>query len=218
MNKVIIVNHAEFHARAMKEINIDTMTKGYNFSYPVLNTIEIGNILILGGTIDVHIERQGKSVWTFDTEKSILTIDRNERIENHYIYDTRELYNEMSKYFNENVKRLSEKNSLTSAKKRVSKIGNQNASKQPAIISNNKQEEKQAEGIGIFNQHRPEVIKNQEINIDKVANEEPTEFCFITKYKGSNIDYYKWIIKNDWWDKLTNDDKLYAARCGIKKD
>ena len=61
-----IVKSSEFNARAVKPIDIKNKIPGYNFSYPVLNTIDICNILMLGGSIEISIERMGKSKWSYN--------------------------------------------------------------------------------------------------------------------------------------------------------
>jgi len=113
-----IIPNTDFHSRAMKEPTPKTKTPGYNFSYPVLNTIEIGNILMSGGSVDIQIERQGKSTWSFDERTSVLTIERGGRVEIHRIDNPMELYSEMSVHFNENIQRISELNLKTAEKKK----------------------------------------------------------------------------------------------------
>ncbi len=50
-----IVKSSEFNARAVKSIDLANKIPGYNFSYPVLNTIDICNILMIGGSIFIGI-------------------------------------------------------------------------------------------------------------------------------------------------------------------
>ena len=130
-----IKNNTEYTARAIKGYDVDNNIPGYNFSYPVANTIEIGNIIMSGGSIEIKDYK-----CSFDKEKSILTIERNDHIENHYISDVKELLEAMQKHFNDNQDRLLEKMAKSAAKKSQSKQGNQNAKRntnsEPVAIEN----------------------------------------------------------------------------------
>ncbi|MCL1892436.1 MAG: hypothetical protein FWF97_04090 [Alphaproteobacteria bacterium] len=215
----LIIQHAEFHVRAMKSPNLKNNTRGYNFSYPVMNTIDICGLFVSGESIDIHIERMGKSIWSFDKETSILTIERNGRSESHHIDDVEELSDAMLEYFYGNVQRLSEKHTLTSAKKSVAKLGNQNARKGRNNAKNNGQEDRPAERVGISDKHGHAAIENEKVDIDKMDCEEPSEFCDLMQYfratKGkSDADYFAWIIKNNWKDRLDADSKMHAVRMG----
>lgn len=141
-NPVIITKHRAYHARAIKDLDFNTMKQGYNFSYPVLNTIDIGNLFITGASKDIQIERMGKTTWSFDKEKSELTIEKSKTKETHYIVDVKELYMAMSKYFKENASKLEKKNNLIAEKKSEANLGNQNAKKDKDVESNIKQEQK----------------------------------------------------------------------------
>ena len=126
---VDIVKSSEFNARAVKNIDIDNKIPGYNFSYPVMNTIDICNILMLGGSIEISIERMGKSQWSYNIETKELLIEKPTSTERHMIMDTVELISEMDKYFNKNKEELWKKNYKTNIKKSISKRGNKNAQK-----------------------------------------------------------------------------------------
>lgn len=126
---VDIVKSSEFNARAVKNIDIDNKIPGYNFSYPVMNTIDICNILMFGGSIEISIERMGKSQWSYNIETKELLIEKPTSTERHMIMDTTELIFEMDKYFNKNKEELWKNNYKTNIKKSISKRGNKNAQK-----------------------------------------------------------------------------------------
>lgn len=188
----IIINHAEFHSRATKEPNFKTKTKGYDFSYPVVNTIAIGNIFLSGGTINIKSERQGESIWSFNAEQSILTIERKGKTETHYIDDIEELYTEMSKHYHENCQRLTDKILRTSEKKSLSKSGNKNALK-----------------------NKP---KEDTAKIVEVSGSVRQEFCKINEYNGTPREYFRWVRDNKWWNKLTDEEKYTAGSLGFSTE
>ena len=112
-----IVKSSEFNARAVKSIDLANKIPGYNFSYPVLNTIDICNILMIGGSIEISIERMGKSKWSYNLDTKELTIEKTTLPEKHIITDTTELIIEMDKYFNKNKAELWQNSYETNIKK-----------------------------------------------------------------------------------------------------
>ena len=88
----------EYNARAVKSIDLANKIPGYNFSYPVLNTIDICNILMIGGSIEISIERMGKSKWSYNLDTKELTIEKPTSTETHLITNTEELICEMDKF------------------------------------------------------------------------------------------------------------------------
>ena len=124
-----IVKSSEFNARAVKPIDIKNKIPGYNFSYPVLNTIDICNILMLGGSIEISIERMGKSKWSYNLDTKELTIEKPTSTETHLITNTEELICEMDKYFNQNKDELWKNTYKTNIKKSMSKKAKKNAQK-----------------------------------------------------------------------------------------
>lgn len=120
-----IEKSSEYKARAIKNTDFDNEIPGYNFSYPVINTVEICNLMIIGGSIDITMNGQSKSTWSFDKENLVLSINK----EKHYIADTKELGKAMIQYFDDNKLELMQKNLNTNLKKSQSKNGNQNAKK-----------------------------------------------------------------------------------------
>ena len=84
----MFLRHADFHVRAIQEPDFDNDIDGFDFSYPILNTIEIGNLLLRGGTKNITIERLGKSTWSYDKETSILKIVKKNKEEEQKQYPT----------------------------------------------------------------------------------------------------------------------------------
>lgn len=65
---------SEYNVRVMKTPDFKNKVHGYNFSYPVMNTIDICDLLISGGTTEVAINGKSKSIFDFDMENKKLTI------------------------------------------------------------------------------------------------------------------------------------------------
>lgn len=122
---VTIEKSSEYNVRALKNPDFDNKVQGYNFSYPVVNTIEISNLFISGGSIEITMKGQSKTTWSFDIEKSVLSINENKN----YIADTKELGKAMIDYFENNKSEILQKTLDTNLKKSKSKVGNQNAKK-----------------------------------------------------------------------------------------
>lgn len=140
MSNIMFLRHADFHVRAIQEPDFDNDIDGFDFSYPILNTIEIGNLLLRGGTKNITIERLGKSTWSYDKETSILRIVKKNKEEEHIIPNPKELYKAMSKYYHEEAPKIIDKNSDTQTKRIISMQGNQNAKKEIEAISFEKKE------------------------------------------------------------------------------
>ncbi|MFR7962747.1 MAG: hypothetical protein ACLU5H_02060 [Alphaproteobacteria bacterium] len=124
-----IVKCSEYNVRAMKQPDFKSKICGFNFSYPVMNTIDICNLFINGGSIDISMNGKSKSKWSFDTEDKILKITDKDNEETHIISDIEELGDAMMAYFNENKDEINQKTLDTNMKKSKSKLGNQNARK-----------------------------------------------------------------------------------------
>jgi len=58
---VTIINHSAYHARAIKMFDVKTGKPGYDFSYPILNTVDIDNLLIMGGSSSIQKERMDET-------------------------------------------------------------------------------------------------------------------------------------------------------------
>ena len=192
-----IVKSSEFNARAVKTIDIENKIPGYNFSYPVLNTIDICNILMLGGSIEITIERMGKSTWCYNIEAKELLIEKPTSTEKHMIIDTTELISEMDKYFNMNKEELWEKNYKTNIKKSISKRGNKNAQK--AETSNSKKISNQNIEVKDNDTQKdlstPPVFQNRDCELDDYGD--PIKCCsfdeYHNKYGKSLLDYFNWL-------------------------
>lgn len=126
-----IIKCSEYNVRVMKLPDFKEKISGFNFSYPVMNTIDICNILMSGGSIEISMNGRSKSVWSFDTETNTLKITGKGIEENHIISDVTELGEEMLKFFETNKAEIMKKTLDTNMKKSQSKLGNQNARKDP---------------------------------------------------------------------------------------
>lgn len=175
-----IVKSSEFNARAVKPIDIKNKIPGYNFSYPVLNTIDICNILMFGGSIEISIERMGKSKWSYNLDTKELTIEKPTSTETHLITNTEELIYEMDKYFNQNKDELWKNTYKTNIKKSMSKKAKKNAQKSETSSS-----------------------KKSKLLIDDQGY--PLEFCQLgdaLNHGGKIQKYYDWVKKNNYLYKL----------------
>lgn len=130
-----IVKCSEYNVRAMKNPDFKEKIPGFNFSYPVMNTIDICNIFMSGGSIEISMNGKSKSVWSFETETNTLKITGKGIEEEHTIADVVELGEEMLKFFETNKAEIMEKTLETNMKKSQSKLGNQNAKKDIEIYS-----------------------------------------------------------------------------------
>ena len=101
-----IMKCSEYNVRAMKQPDFKEKVPGFNFSYPVMNTIDICNILMNGGSIEISMNDRSKSVWLFETETSTLKITGNGIEEKHTIINTAELGKEMLNFFEKIKKKL----------------------------------------------------------------------------------------------------------------
>lgn len=125
--KIEIVKCSEYNARAMKNPDFKNRIKGFNFSYPVMNSIDICNILMGGGSIEISMNGKAKSQWSFDLETSILKITGKGIEEFHIIQNVEELGESIMEYFEKNKEEIIKKTLEMNDKKSQSKLGNQNA-------------------------------------------------------------------------------------------
>ena len=187
-----IVKSSEFNARAVKNIDIDNKIPGYNFSYPVMNTIDICNILMFGGSIEISIERMGKSQWSYNIETKELLIEKPTSTERHMIMDTVELISEMDKYFNKNKEELWKNNYKTNIKKSISKRGNKNAQKTET-----------------------QSLKEAEQLVDDQGY--PLKFFQLSDFINCGIrirKYYEWVKKNNCLYLLNEDTQMLIHEYG----
>lgn len=136
--KVKIYYNSDFTARAVKLGDWATKTRGYNFSYPVLNTIDITNLLMDGGQTKISAERMGMSIWSFNVDTSILSITKKGEKQDNKIDDVGELYQAMTDYFNEHKDDLAKK-SIHSGKGKAT-TAKSNSEKQPTTQTKNSSE------------------------------------------------------------------------------
>lgn len=126
---VIIEKSSEYNVRAIKNPDFKNKTHGYNFSYPVMNSIEISNLFISGGSVEVAMNGQSKSTWFVDEKISTLTITQKNNEQKYTIDNPEELGEAILTYFDANRAEILKKSLDTNLKKSQSKIGNQNAKK-----------------------------------------------------------------------------------------
>lgn len=188
-----IVKSSEFNARAVKPIDIKNKIPGYNFSYPVLNTIDICNILMFGGSIEISIERMGKSKWSYNLDTKELTIEKPTSTETHLITNTEELICEMDKYFNQNKDELWKNTYKTNIKKSMSKKAKKNAQKSETSSS-----------------------KKSKLLIDDQGY--PLEFYQLSDIIGPGIKiqkYYDWVKENNYLYKLDDESQRLLLNYGV---
>lgn len=109
--ELIIIPNTDYTARAVKIGTFDPPAKGYSFSYPVLNTPEICNLLVSGGEQRIQIERSGPTTWKFDKETSQFSIikPKSKTPEVYTIQNVQELHDKMAAYFYANYENLMKK-------------------------------------------------------------------------------------------------------------
>ena len=187
-----IIISSEYNARAVKSIDLANKIPGYNFSYPVLNTIDICNILMFGGSIEISIERMGKSKWSYNLDTKELTIEKPTSTETHLITNTEELICEMDKYFNQNKDELWKNTYKTNIKKSMSKKAKKNAQKSETSSS-----------------------KKSKLLIDEQGY--PLEFYQLSDIIGPGIKiqkYYDWVKENNYLYKLDDESQRLLLNYG----
>ncbi len=219
---VTIINHSAYHARAIKMFDAKTGKPGYDFSYPILNTVDIGNLLIMGGSISIQIERMGETSWSFDKEKSQLTIQKNDKTEKHYIDDVVSLCQKMAEHYEVNRDRLYELNMSTAQKKSRSQKGNKNAVKKETattVISKAKPLQKEENTLFedeteeeddddcdsyCYDKKRTQLTLEDILKRKKDRPKVPEDFLPFHKFKGSKEDYLKYVKneKREWLPHL----------------
>ena len=188
-----IIKSSEYNARAVKSIDLANKIPGYNFSYPVLNTIDICNILMIGGSIEISIERMGKSKWSYNLDTKELTIEKPTSTETHLITNTEELICEMDKYFNQNKDELWKNTYKTNIKKSMSKKAKKNAQKSETSSS-----------------------KKSKLLIDEQGY--PLEFYQLSDIIGPGIKiqkYYDWVKENNYLYKLDDESQRLLLNYGV---
>ena len=219
-----IVKSSEFNARAVKPIDIKNKIPGYNFSYPVLNTIDICNILMIGGSIEISIERMGKSKWSYNLDTKELTIEKPTSTETHLITNTEELIYEMDKYFNQNKDELWKNTYKTNIKKSMSKKAKKNAQKSETSSSNEIDNQNTTSKDKNYNTKKdlasPSRLQSQDYDIDDYGD--PMMYCsfdeYHSKYGKSLQDYFNWLKRIQRLFCLNDDLKEKLKKQGVDVD
>lgn len=184
---ITIEKCSEYNVRIMKTPDFKNKIHGYNFAYPVMNSIDICNLFISGGDTEILMNGQSKSVWSFDEKTSILAIQQKNKKQEYIIDNIEELGEKMMQYFEEHQSEILQKTLETNMKKSKSKEGNQNARKsdmQQPDTTDNLDENKNAQSNNLnakfpyevtedVSNHKLERIKKilDEKNIDERAKE-----------------------------------------------
>lgn len=217
-----ITKNTEFTARARQYPDFKEKIPGYDFSYPVLNTIEICNLLITGGSIEIRTERMGKMNWSYNTETATLSVEQKEIKKTYYICNPENLGESMMQYFEEKHQSLCEKNYATNIKKSHSKIGNQNAKKEKdeavEVLSQKTDDTKQSitneTNMTRDDEYSTDFLNNMPMFIKAVKNN-PTQLCDLDEFlkiPGKTInEYFYWVMACGWYDKLE-----YETYCKFK--
>ena len=219
-----IIKSSEFNARAVKPIDIKNKIPGYNFSYPVLNTIDICNILMLGGSIEISIERMGKSKWSYNLDTKELTIEKPTSTETHLITNTEELICEMDKYFNQNKDELWKNTYKTNIKKSMSKKAKKNAQKSETSSSNGIDNQNTTSKDKNYNTKKdlasPSRLPSQDYDIDDYGD--PKLYCNFELYQticGKSLqDYFNWLKRVGKLCYLDSDIRKKIKALGINID
>ena len=101
---VTIEKSSEYNVRVMKTPDFKNKVHGYNFSYLVMNTIDICDLFISGGTTEVSINGKSKSIFAFDMKNKTLIITEKGNKKSYIIDDEQELGEVMINYFEEHQK------------------------------------------------------------------------------------------------------------------
>lgn len=213
---VEIIKSSEYNARAIQDVDMDNGIEGYSFSYPVMNTIEICNLLIKGGSITIKSERMGTQDWFYDKETNILIIKDNKDEKKYYISDYKALGKAIQQYFNDNKEEILQKVLATNDKKSKSKLGNQNARKMENILSvNNASVINKITAIG--NEY-PLDFENHMDKIILAVKNNPYEFCeldeYIEKYHKSIGEYFYWLMGKGFVFKMSYQTKEKIMNIG----
>lgn len=193
---------SEYNARATNQPDFATKTPGYNFSYPVLNTIEICNLFISGGSVEIKIERSGYYTYTYNIDTKNLTIEHNGKTDTYYIINSNVLGEQMLTYYNANKDELEQKILETNQKKSKSKQGNQNAKKEDVSNSTCHKLLENTEPQKLDLSEYPIDFINNIAKIRQAVNNNPQNFCELEEYiqeTGKSIgEYFYWLVGKGW--------------------
>ena len=200
---VTIEKCSEYNVRAMKSPDFKNKSHGYNFAYPVMNTIDICDLFISGGTTEVSMNGKSKSTFAFDMESKTLTITERGNTKSYTIDDPEKLGEAMIKHFEEHQAEILEKTRETNQKKSQSKIGNQHAKKDENIKESPKLETNE----DILREY-PIDYHNYKKKLEETVANNPQDFCqldeYYQKYGKSAGEYFYWLAANAWLWKMNS--------------
>lgn len=227
---VEIVKSSEYNARAIQISDFKKKIQGYNFTYPVMNTIDICNILIDGDSVDIKIERMGIQTWSFDEITGILSIKHDEDVKKYKISNVEELHDAMNQYFEDNKEEIIGKTLAINQNKSKSKLGNQNAKKKDVVTNveennNIKPVPKPVNNsvVDVYDNDYPPNKEGDNDLIEKVLQNNNLEFCSLDTYinvRHKTIgEYYYWCLANCWLHMIAPDtqEKLQNAGYNYEK-
>lgn len=214
---VTIEECSEYNVRAMKSPDFKNKSHGYNFAYPVMNTIDICDLFISGGTTEVSMNGKSKSTFAFDMESKTLTITERGNTKSYTIDDPEKLGEAMIKYFEEHQAEILEKTRETNQKKSQSKIGNQNAKKDENIKESPKLETNE----DILREY-PIDYHNYKKKLEETVANNPQDFCqldeYYQKYGKSAGEYFYWLAANAWLWKMNSASSNDLKKIGYNID
>lgn len=220
---VEIVKSSEYNARAIQISDFKNKIHGYNFTYPVMNTIDICNILIDGDSVDIKIERMGIQTWSFDETTGILSIKHDEDIKKYKISNIEELHDAMNQYFEDNKEEIIGKTLAINQNKSKSKLGNQNAKKKDVVANveennNIKPVPKPVNNSIVDDTDYPPNKEGDSSLINKVLQNNNQEFCSLGEYinvRHKTIgEYYYWCLANYWLHNISPDTQEKLQKAG----
>ena len=199
----IIEKCSEYNVRVIKKPDFKNKVHGYNFAYPVMNTVDICDLFISGGEKEISMNGKSKSIFAFDMENKTLTITERGSINTYIIEDMQELGEMMIKYFDEHQAEIFEKTRETNQKKSQAKIGNQYAKKDESIKETPKLETNE----DILREY-PVDYHNYKKKLEKAVANNPQDFCqldeYYQKYGKSAGEYFYWLAANAWLWKMNS--------------
>ena len=114
---ITIEKCSEYNVRIMKTPDFKNKIHGYNFAYPVMNSIDICNLFISGGDTEISMNGKSKSTFSFNVDSNILTITEKNQKKLYTIDNPAELGETMVKYFEEHQSEILQKTLETNMKK-----------------------------------------------------------------------------------------------------
>ena len=213
----IIEKCSEYNVRVIKKPDFKNKSHGYNFAYPVMNTVDICDLFISGGEKEISMNGKSKSIFAFDMENKTLTITERGSINTYIIEDMQELGEMMIKYFDEHQAEIFEKTRETNQKKSQAKIGNQYAKKGESIKETPKLETNED-----ILQEYPVDYYNYKKKLEETVANNPQDFCqldeYYQKYGKSAGEYFYWLAANAWLWKMNSASSNDLKKIGYNID